>query len=73
MEGAPVDASTVAIGCWRGKTNLSAMVSQVDSQQLLARLSFKHKGASPVEETENAEEVPEDVEGDGELGGVLTE
>ncbi|CAA7401641.1 unnamed protein product [Spirodela intermedia] len=74
MEDAPVDASTVAIGCWKGKTNLSAMVSPVDSQELLARLSFKHKGSAPVEEKaetgseENVEEVPEDVEGNGESG-----
>ncbi|CAA6665001.1 unnamed protein product [Spirodela intermedia] len=72
-------ASNLAFGCCvvvlnKGKTNLSAMVSPVDSQELLARLSFKHKGSAPVEEKaetgseENVEEVPEDVEGNGESG-----
>ncbi|XP_058087072.1 uncharacterized protein LOC131234303 isoform X2 [Magnolia sinica] len=36
-----LDASTIAIGCWKGKTNLSVMVSQTDSQELLERLSVR--------------------------------
>uniref|UniRef100_A0A1D1ZIH6 tRNA (Cytosine(34)-C(5))-methyltransferase n=2 Tax=Anthurium amnicola TaxID=1678845 RepID=A0A1D1ZIH6_9ARAE len=36
-----IDASTIAIGCWKGKTNLSVMVSEVDSLELLARISVR--------------------------------
>ncbi|KAK1315492.1 hypothetical protein QJS10_CPA06g02029 [Acorus calamus] len=36
-----VDASTIAIGCWRGKTNVSVMVSQMDCQELLDRISAR--------------------------------
>ncbi|KAL2521678.1 S-adenosyl-L-methionine-dependent methyltransferase superfamily protein [Forsythia ovata] len=34
-----VDASTVAIGCWRGRTNVAVMVTAIDCQELLERLS----------------------------------
>lgn len=34
-----VDASTVAIGCWRGRTNVSVMVTSLDCQELLERMS----------------------------------
>ncbi|RAL45797.1 hypothetical protein DM860_009661 [Cuscuta australis] len=33
-----VDASTVAIGCWRGRTNVSVMVTSLDCQELLERM-----------------------------------
>lgn len=33
-----VDASTIAIGCWRGRTNVSVMVTALDCQELLERL-----------------------------------
>ncbi|KAK1287635.1 hypothetical protein QJS10_CPB19g01409 [Acorus calamus] len=36
-----VDASTIAVGCWRGKTNISVMVSQMDCQELLDRISAR--------------------------------
>lgn len=37
----PVDSSAISIVCWKGKTNLSIMVSQLDSQQLLDRLAVR--------------------------------
>ncbi|KAF5200787.1 Ribosomal rna small subunit methyltransferase f [Thalictrum thalictroides] len=36
-----VDASTIAIGCWKGKTNISVMVSSIDCEELLERLSVR--------------------------------
>lgn len=36
-----VDSSTIAIVCWKGRTNLCIMVSQQDSQELLERLSAR--------------------------------
>ncbi|KAJ4950215.1 hypothetical protein NE237_027047 [Protea cynaroides] len=36
-----VDASTIAIGCWKGKSNVFVMVSAIDSQELLQRLSVQ--------------------------------
>lgn len=33
-----VDASTIAVGCWRGKNSVSVMVTAVDCQELLERL-----------------------------------
>ncbi|XP_020114632.1 tRNA (cytosine(34)-C(5))-methyltransferase-like isoform X2 [Ananas comosus] len=36
-----VDASTVAIVCWKGKTNISIMVSPLDGKELLERLAFR--------------------------------
>ncbi|KAI8029391.1 tRNA (cytosine(34)-C(5))-methyltransferase [Camellia lanceoleosa] len=34
-----VDASTIAIGCWRGRTNVSVMVTAIDCREMLERLS----------------------------------
>ncbi|KAJ3676926.1 hypothetical protein LUZ60_002650 [Juncus effusus] len=36
-----VDASTVAIVCWKGKSNLSIMVSPLDAKELLQRLQVR--------------------------------
>uniref|UniRef100_A0A5B7BVM7 Putative tRNA (Cytosine(34)-C(5))-methyltransferase n=1 Tax=Davidia involucrata TaxID=16924 RepID=A0A5B7BVM7_DAVIN len=33
-----VDASTIAIGCWKGRSNVSVMVTAIDCQELLERL-----------------------------------
>ncbi|KAK2997703.1 hypothetical protein RJ639_026583, partial [Escallonia herrerae] len=33
-----VDASTIAIGCWRGRNSISVMVTAIDCQELLERL-----------------------------------
>ncbi|XP_031491987.1 uncharacterized protein LOC116258757 isoform X1 [Nymphaea colorata] len=45
-----VDGSTIAIGCWKGRTNLSIMVSQVECQELLDRLSGQ---SSSLQETKD--------------------
>ncbi|KAF2292978.1 hypothetical protein GH714_034525 [Hevea brasiliensis] len=36
-----VDASTIAIGCWKGRASLSVMVTAIDCQELLERLSAR--------------------------------
>ncbi|XP_024013884.1 tRNA (cytosine(34)-C(5))-methyltransferase [Eutrema salsugineum] len=38
-EPAKVDASTIAISCWRGKNSLGVMVTAADCQELLERLA----------------------------------
>ncbi|KAK8968973.1 hypothetical protein KSP40_PGU012330 [Platanthera guangdongensis] len=38
------DSSAIAIVCWKGKTNLSIMVSQLDAQELLERLQARFGG-----------------------------
>ncbi|KAI4325970.1 hypothetical protein MLD38_031328 [Melastoma candidum] len=35
---AEADASSIAIGCWRGRASLSVMVTAIDCQELLVRL-----------------------------------
>ena len=38
-EPVEVDASTIAISCWRGKNSLGVMVTSADCQELLERLA----------------------------------
>lgn len=51
-----IDASTIAIGGWRGRTNIAVMVSVTDGQELLERLSVRMgiKNGSLVLENEAA-------------------
>ena len=66
-----MDASTIAIGCWKGKTSLSVMVSEVDSQQLLERLAFKHKdnaGTQPETDTNDMDCAEEDLDSAEQVG-----
>lgn len=47
-----LDASTIAIGCWKGRGSLSVMVTAIDCQELLERLSARmetEKGSSAQE------------------------
>ncbi|KAG6768468.1 hypothetical protein POTOM_027385 [Populus tomentosa] len=55
-----VDASTIAIGCWKGRSNLSVMVTAIDCQELLERLSVRmeaEKGSSVQENKFNVDEL----------------
>lgn len=45
-----LDASTIAIVCWKGKTNLSIMVSQLDAQELRERLSIRFPSEVTISE-----------------------
>eukprot|EP00252_Welwitschia_mirabilis_P004446 TRINITY_DN14791_c0_g1_i1.p1 TRINITY_DN14791_c0_g1~~TRINITY_DN14791_c0_g1_i1.p1 ORF type:complete len:927 (+),score=216.89 TRINITY_DN14791_c0_g1_i1:226-3006(+) len=38
------ETTAIAVGCWKGKTNLSLMVSKPESEELLERLAFKYGG-----------------------------
>ncbi|CAN1187009.1 RNA cytosine-C(5)-methyltransferase NSUN2 [Linum perenne] len=40
-ETVKVDASSIAIGCWKGRGSLSVMVTAVDCQELLERLAVR--------------------------------
>ena len=67
-----VDTSTIAIVCWKGRTSLCIMVSQLDGQELLERLSarFGCEKTSVRDEEKNGNLVMDAVEnpGDHELG-----
>ncbi|KAJ6289101.1 hypothetical protein OIU76_024989 [Salix suchowensis] len=55
-----VDESTIAIGCWKGRSNLSVMVTAIDCQEMLERLSFRmeaEKGSSAQENKLNVDEL----------------
>ena len=40
LSEAQADPSTIAIGCWRGRSNISEMVTALDCQELLERMSM---------------------------------
>ncbi|KAJ8769636.1 hypothetical protein K2173_005239 [Erythroxylum novogranatense] len=56
LRGTPVkvDASTVAIGCWKGRSSPSVMVMAIDCQELLERLRLRT-------ETENHSPMQENI------------
>ncbi|THF97559.1 hypothetical protein TEA_013458 [Camellia sinensis var. sinensis] len=58
-----VDASTIAIGCWRGRTNVSVMVTAIDCQEMLERLSMwmETKNGSELPETKPSDADPEEL------------
>lgn len=61
-----VDKSTIAIGCWKGRSSLSVMVTAVDCQELLERLLIrfeteKESLPEPVKDDDDAQ-VKEDSE-----------
>ncbi|XVF15238.1 hypothetical protein REPUB_Repub09cG0133500 [Reevesia pubescens] len=47
-----VDASTIAIGCWKGRASLSVMVTAIDCQELLERLSARVETEKEVRQKE---------------------
>ncbi|CAN4126729.1 unnamed protein product [Withania somnifera] len=68
LSEAQADPSTIAIGCWRGRANISVMVTALDCQELLERLSMaleeETKASSPEikPSTNNTDEIVEAVE-----------
>ncbi|KAI8029390.1 tRNA (cytosine(34)-C(5))-methyltransferase [Camellia lanceoleosa] len=58
-----VDASTIAIGCWRGRTNVSVMVTAIDCREMLERLSMRMgtKNGSELPETKPSNADPEEL------------
>ncbi|KAJ8544025.1 hypothetical protein K7X08_025643 [Anisodus acutangulus] len=68
LSKAQADPSTIAIGCWRGKSNISVMVTTLDYQELLERMSIgvEEEKDSSLPKTEpsttKADEIVEVVE-----------
>ncbi|KAH6757363.1 S-adenosyl-L-methionine-dependent methyltransferases superfamily protein, partial [Perilla frutescens var. hirtella] len=60
--GSGEDATPIAIGCWRGRTNISVMVNANDCQELLERVSAlradEADGDVPIPEAGAEEDVP---------------
>ncbi|KAL3355377.1 hypothetical protein AABB24_019446 [Solanum stoloniferum] len=68
LSEAQADPSTITIGCWRGRANISVMVTALDCQELLERMSMgveeETKASSPeiMPSTNKADEMVETVE-----------
>ncbi|WCJ31923.1 RNA cytosine-C(5)-methyltransferase NSUN2 [Euphorbia peplus] len=62
-----VDASTIAIGCWKGRSSLSVMVTAIDCEELLQRLSVRmeKEESSPVQENIGQVKESPDMNGNG--------
>ncbi|XP_077213231.1 uncharacterized protein LOC143848230 [Tasmannia lanceolata] len=60
-----VDSSTIAVGCWKGKSSLSLMLSEVDSQEMLERLSIRLGRGKCTLRQENRQDNSELDVGDG--------
>lgn len=72
-----VDSTTIAIGCWKGRSNLNVMVTELDCKDLLERLEKRLEcdnaettepqnggmdGASNPNDTDMKEEVKNDID-----------
>lgn len=58
-----VDGSTIAIGCWRGRTNISVMVTAIECLEMLERLSVRLEtgNGSEMLETKLSSVEPEEL------------
>lgn len=57
-----VDSSTIAIICWKGKTNLSILLSSSDGQELLERVALRfgiQSGISSEAKEDGKDEIDE--------------
>ncbi|KAL4579690.1 hypothetical protein LXL04_015847 [Taraxacum kok-saghyz] len=55
-----VDKTTIAIGCWKGRSSISVMVTAVDCQELLERLLIRFetgKESLPTDANEDSESL----------------
>nr|XP_016440804.1 PREDICTED: tRNA (cytosine(34)-C(5))-methyltransferase-like [Nicotiana tabacum] len=53
-----VDASTIAIGCWRGRNSITVMVTELDIQELLQRmLMYMEENADNKPLTDEADKI----------------
>lgn len=48
-----VDASTIAIGCWKGRASLTVMVTAIECQEMLGRLLIRLEGVNDISAQEN--------------------
>ncbi|XVE86813.1 hypothetical protein DITRI_Ditri18aG0064600 [Diplodiscus trichospermus] len=67
------DTSTIAIGCWRGKASLSVMVTAIDCQELLERLSERMETEKGTLAQENHGELGEKQDMSGETRTSMDE
>lgn len=68
-----IDASTIAIGCWKGRASLSVMVTAIDCQELLERLLMRleiEKGDLVQENAMGTDEVQEETKDEPESNKV---
>lgn len=58
-----MDGSTIAIGCWRGRTNISVMVTAIECLEMLERLSVRLEtgNGSEMLETKLSSVEPEEL------------
>lgn len=56
-----VDASTIAIGCWRGRTNIAVMVTAIDCQELLERLLMRMENGNGSSSDEHKPSIVEEA------------
>ncbi|XVF17295.1 hypothetical protein REPUB_Repub10bG0107400 [Reevesia pubescens] len=68
-----VDTSTIAIGCWKGRASLSVMVTAIDCQELLERLSARIETEKGALAPENHGELDEKQDMGGENGTSMEE
>ncbi|XVF59014.1 hypothetical protein PTKIN_Ptkin07bG0239800 [Pterospermum kingtungense] len=67
------DKSTIAIGCWKGRASLSVMVTAIDSQELLERLSARLQTEKGTFEQENHGKLGEKQDMSDENGTSMRE
>lgn len=68
-EMAKVDASTIAVVCWKGRSNLCIMLNEVDGKELLGRLSVRF-GCDPNEiKDTDSESKNIDIDASGDIAG----
>ncbi|KAL0350087.1 UNVERIFIED_CONTAM: RNA cytosine-C(5)-methyltransferase NSUN2 [Sesamum radiatum] len=62
------DVTPIAIGCWRGRTNISVMVTAIDCQELLERVSMLLLTKEDLKPEGNNPTIPEAGE-EGKVNG----
>jgi multisite-specific tRNA:(cytosine-C5)-methyltransferase len=62
--------STIAIVCWKGKTNLCVMVSPVDGKELLERVSLRFGLKLPIADEKKPDQK---IDGSVEQADCATE
>lgn len=59
--------AATAIGCWKGRANLSIMVSQIESEELLERLFFKYGREMPDDPISKGNDIHEEADKAGNI------
>lgn len=59
--------AAIAIGCWKGRANLTLMVSQIESEELLERLFFKYGREMPDDLISKGNDIHEEADKAGNI------